>query len=104
MVKRKKDLGEIVHNILRDMYKHSTPSADLDELIRNGEAQQEGFYNRYYIEDMVAKTIFDKWVKTKKLKSNEINTVAFNVWLGASPCSNKDTTNRARAELGLTLI
>jgi hypothetical protein len=104
MARKRKDLAGLVHSILKEMYENSTPPADLDEIIRTGEGEQDNFFLKYYLNDEDFEAIFKKWTDGIKLSKHEMSLISLNVYLGASPCSNKDTVNRTRLSLGLNTI
>lgn len=101
---RKKKLEETYWSIMREMYKRASPSADIDELVATGEAQEDYFYNRYYLSTEDCREIFDKGIEGKRLKEWELSSLSFHVFLGGSPCSNKETVIKTRKELGLEPI
>lgn len=98
---RVKKLKELVFDIFRDMYRASDPPADFDKLVESGEAQEEEFFLRYYIDSEVAQEIYDNHIKDKKLSKMELQAVSTAVWLGASPCSNRERVNEVRTKLNL---
>lgn len=104
IVRFNKKMEEAYWLILKEMYIRALPSADLDELMTTGEAQEDGFYNKYYLSIEDANEIYKKYTEGKKFKYWELNTLSFNVFLGGSPCSNKNTVVKVRKELNLKPI
>ena len=78
-------------NIYRDLYRMATPSTDFDSLIASGETKKERWFMNYYLpEEKITKTI-EEHRKKYKLTASEMKTINFEIYLGCSPCSNKET-------------
>lgn len=82
------DLFEkVVMPIYRQMYREATPSADFDELIKNGTAHKEGFFHDYHLSQDRQDEIIKKELKKHKLTKWQKRDIEISVTLGSSPCS-----------------
>jgi hypothetical protein len=75
--------------VYRELYKHAQPPADFDELIKSGEAFQQDFYKKYYLDNDEMLMIMKKVIGRHKLSPREKNAIEFEILLGASPTSAK---------------
>ena len=83
-------LWEICLKIYRKMYKESTPSADFDKLMKSGEAYEDMFFLRYFLEDDRQQKIIEQVCKSNKCNKREREKINFTVNLGCSPSVSKE--------------
>ncbi len=76
---------EIVMPIYRQMYKEATPSADIDELIKNGTAKEKGFFDKYYLPQKRQTEIIEAELKRHKIRNHDKNRIWTEVTLGSAP-------------------
>lgn len=96
-----KKLNAAYEEIMTALYQNSEPSADFKLLVEQAPIGEHGRkiidFEAYEIEREKAEAIFDSVVKKYKIKTKwDLNTLGFNVWLGASPRSkakSKQNTN-----------
>ena len=90
-MKSNEKLWQICLDIYREMYQRATPSADFDELMKNGTAYKEGFFNDYVLAKDVQEEIIQKHVGKHRLSLYDAKRVSVKVHLGCSPrVSKKD--------------
>jgi hypothetical protein len=104
MTRREEKLYKIVMDIYREMYKNAEPSADIDELIKTGEGREEFFFNKYYLSADDQERITVTELLKHKLRGYDKKRIMATLMWGASPCTNKETVNSYRKELGLDII
>jgi len=84
--KREEKLWKVVLAIYKKMYAESTPTGDIDEMIKSGETKKKGFFDKYHLcqerqDAIIAEEIkANKWIK--KWEHQKIKTT---VYLGSSP-------------------
>lgn len=78
---------DTIFEIFRRAYKESDPSANFDELIKNGETKKEGWFNKYYLSKERLIEIFNEVCKERKIKNYWKNRIKIEVYLGGSPSS-----------------
>jgi len=83
----------IVMPIYRQMYKEAEPPADIDELIKSGEAYKERWFDKYYLSLDRQIEIRDEFYKKYSLNRREREKVDFEIFLGCSPNSYKEDCN-----------
>jgi hypothetical protein len=103
-MKKYNKIEETIMKLLREMYQKASPPADINKLIETGEAKEPEFFNRYYLSSEEIHDIVDTWNKKSRLPQWKKKSVLFNIYLGASPCSNKEKVNQTRIKLGLKPI
>lgn len=102
-MRREEKITKIVMDVYSEMYKSAQPSADIYEIMKSGEGKEEGFFNKYYLSMEDQERIISTELAKHKLKSYEKIKISRYFW-GSSPCSNKETVNKYREELGLEAI
>lgn len=79
----------IYEEIMVELYKNATPSADFKELVKNAEIGKNGEkiieFNSYEIEEKLAISIFDAAMKKHKVAKHARDVFSFQIWLGCSP-------------------
>ena len=85
-----KKLEKIWEEIMIELYKNSTPSADFLELEKNAILNDRGEkiidFDAHEIDKYKAEKIFDEILKKHKVNSKwNRDVLSFNVWLGCSP-------------------
>ena len=84
-----KTLYKIVMDIYRQAYAEATPSADLDELIKEGKTKKEQWFMDYYLPDERYKEIVEAHFKKNKVGRFEKKRMSFEIYLGAGPTGVK---------------
>lgn len=91
MSKSRKRLGEIVMEILAELYANSTPSVDFNELVENASIDKDGRkvipFDDYEIDDTTMRNIVNYHCKKNRLTKYEKSFVSASVYLGPSPRS-----------------
>lgn len=89
MGRPKKQLKDILTDIYRDLYKHSTPVGDFDLIMECAEVDSEGRkiipYNDYTIDDKVMDNIIEMHLRANRLNSIDRKTIKIYSYLGCSP-------------------
>lgn len=80
-------LWNICMDIYREMFRKSTPKANIELLIKSGEAEKPNFFMKYYLNIAKQEAIVEKHIKKNKLKKMEAQKIRFNIYLGSSPNS-----------------
>jgi hypothetical protein len=92
MTARQKKLNKAYEEIMTLLYANSEPSASFQELVENAPIGEDGRkiidYNSYVIDRELSQKLYDDVIKKYKITTKwDLNTLGFNVWLGASPRS-----------------
>ena len=95
-MKRDEVLWEICMEIYRVLFKEATPSVDFDQLVESGEAKQDDFFMKYYIDNERQMEIINDICKKHKLTKNEKYAVKNTVLLGCSPTINKERWEKTK--------
>lgn len=85
-----KKLSKAWKEIMIELYKHATPSADFEKLLEEAPLNERGEkvidFNSYEIEEDKMKEIVESVIKKYKITNNrQQSKIYFNVYLGASP-------------------
>ena len=85
-----KKLSKIYEEIMVELYKNATPSADFKELVKNAPLNERGKrvidFDSYEIEEAKANEIYDSIIKKHKVNHTaNLQSLGFTVWLGCSP-------------------
>lgn len=85
-----KKLAKAWKEIMIELYKNSTPSADFEKLLEEASLNERGEkvidFNSYEIEEDKMKEIVESVIKKYKITNNrQQSKIYFNVYLGASP-------------------
>lgn len=81
----RKDLDEIIFECLEEVYRHTSPVADLQDLIESGEGKKEGWFENYTIPEITFNIILNRWIDRYKLKGLDLERFKINMYLGPSP-------------------
>lgn len=89
MGRRKKNYRDILLNIYRDMYHHSTPQGDFDEILAKAELDSDGAhiipYNEYEIDGDLMDNIIEMHMLANRLTKAERKIIKIHSYLGCSP-------------------
>jgi len=72
-------------NILCEVYKNTTPPVDLEDFIKSGKSQEDGFFMHYYISEEDYNKIVEDYFKEKKVPLKIRDGLKMSLLLGASP-------------------
>lgn len=84
-MRSKEKLWDICMDIYREMYIHSTPTADFDKLISNGVTKNPMWFTDYILSLEKSESIINKHCTTHKLTKYEKSRVSQELYLGCSP-------------------
>lgn len=87
---RNHKIVDICMDILTEMYKKATPSANLKKLMASGETKKDGWFGKYYLPMDQQEAIIKKHLSRHKMSSQEQNCIKASICLGASPNSCKE--------------
>ena len=82
---KRKNLDKIIFGCLKEVYQHTTPAVDLQDIIDSGEGKIDGWFEKYTIPELVFEGIIGRWIDDYKLKGEDLRTFRFNMYLGPSP-------------------
>lgn len=81
----RKDLEKIIYECLEEVYRHTSPSVDLQWIIDSGEGKKEGWFENYVISELTFESIIERWIEKYKLKGSDLQSFKVNMYLGPSP-------------------
>ena len=82
---KKEKLDSLILDCLKEIYRHTTPSADLDYLMSSGETKKEGWFDEYTITQVSFESILGRWIDRYSLKGTDLQYFRTNLYLGPSP-------------------
>ncbi len=88
-MRSKKYLWNLCMEIYREMYRQATPSADFDQLIKEGITKQPNWFMKYYLPSDKQQEIIDQICKEHRCDKHEKRRIETEVFLGCSPTSVK---------------
>jgi hypothetical protein len=87
---REKKFQDICMEIYTQMYKESTPSADIKHIIDSGEGKKSNWFMKYYLPMKRQEEIVNEAIKKHKLSKHDRKEVSQTVYLGCSPNSKEE--------------
>lgn len=99
---------ELFIEIMTELYKNSTPSADFNELVENAETNEFGQkvidFDSYYLPQDQFDEIVDSKLKKSRLPKWKKQSIKASIYLGASPSSIKPVGIMSMSEIHLEMI
>jgi hypothetical protein len=89
-------LNEIVEKIYEEMYLNAEPKGDWVSMRESGEVTMPDFFMAYYMPMDEQTKIMEDVISNHKLKNREKDLIRNTIYLGSSPCSNKERTTKER--------
>lgn len=91
MEENDRKLWNICVDIYREMYSKSTPSADFDKLISDGETKNKDWFLDYYLDAEEQQRIINKHIIKNNLKRSEKVKISVTVNIGCAPRGYKNS-------------
>lgn len=99
---------ELFIEIMTELYKNSTPSADFNELVENAETNEFGQkvidFDSYYLPQDQFDEIVDSKLKKSRLPKWKKQSIKASIYLGASPSYIKPVGIMSMSEIHLEMI
>lgn len=89
----KNSLNDIILECYREVYKQTTPPADIDEIIKSGEGNQERWFMNYEISEHLYNEIITSVIMKHKLTKWQKAVIERSCLLGCSPKFSGNDTN-----------
>lgn len=96
---KRKNLDSIIRECLFEVYRHTSPVLDLQEILDLPRDQQpEDWFEDYQIPEIVFESILGQFIDRYKLRGMDLRYFRVNMYLGPSPRftpqnSSQDTSN-----------
>ena len=82
----KKDLDKIILECFTEVYRHTTPPVDFQDIIDSGEGKKESWFKEYTIPEITFESILGRYIETYGLKGLDLQSFRVSMYLGPSPC------------------
>ena len=82
---KRKNLDNIILECFKEVYRHTTPPVDLQDIIDSGEGKKDGWFEKYTIPEVTFESILGRWIEKYRLKGLDLERFRANMYLGPSP-------------------
>lgn len=103
--KTEEELLEHVNEVMQRLYREASPGMDFKEKLEEGPRDDEiPRYKLHYLDATAQVRIMKDYIDSLRLDKKDRRRVINGLHLGSSPCTELETVNNTRQELGLETV